>query len=115
MATETFKNAFKKNIGTSSETVYTVSGSGVSALVFSAQVANKSVDDAFVTLEWADSSESETITLGDTLLIPGNSVLEPISGRLVLEQGDSLTIKQVGETPNKLIDITISIIEITAV
>jgi hypothetical protein len=113
MTTETFKNAYKQNIGTTSDTIYSVSGSGKTSVIFGAQVANKSTDDAFITLEWTDFSASSTITLGDTLLVPGNSVLEPLSGRFVLEEGDSLKVKQVGTSPNKNIDITISFIEVT--
>jgi len=111
MATETFKNSYQTNVAVGTfDTVYTTPVSAT-AIVVSAQIANKTSVDVNVTVRWRDSSASTDVVLGSSLLVPANSVLEPLSGRLVLETGDYIQVSQIGGDPGS-VDITLSVLQI---
>jgi hypothetical protein len=111
MATETFKNSYKTNVAVDSfDTAYTTP-IGTTALIISSQIANKTSTDVVVTVRWHDSSADVDVVLGSSLLVPANTVLEPLAGRLILETGDYIEVSQIGGAANSL-DISLSVLEI---
>jgi len=87
---ETFKN-FKLALGTSSATAYTCPAA-TTAIVLLLQVSNiDSMNEADASVSWTDSSDSDASTaLVSTVPIPAGSALGVLSGKLVLEAGDTI-------------------------
>lgn len=87
---ETFKN-FKGALTTTTATIYTCPASTV-AIVLMAQVANiDGINEADASVSWIDSSDSNAETyLIKGVPIPAGSALGVMSGKLVLEAGDSI-------------------------
>jgi len=87
---EAFKN-FKLALGTSSATAYTCPAS-TTAIVLLCQVANvDGKNEADATVTWTDSSDSDASTaLVSTVPVPAGSALGVLSGKLVLEAGDTI-------------------------
>ena len=87
---EAFKN-FKLALGTSSATAYTCPAS-TTAIVLLCQVANvDGTNEADATVTWTDSSDSDTSTaLVSAVPVPAGSSLGVLSGKLVLEAGDTI-------------------------
>jgi len=87
---ETFKN-FKLALGTSSATAYTCPAA-TTAIVLLLQVSNiDGVNEADATVTWTDSSDGDASTaLVSTVPIPAGSSLGVLSGKLVLEAGDTI-------------------------
>ncbi len=87
---ETFKN-FKLALGTSSATAYTCPAATTS-IVLLLQVSNvDGVNEADATVTWTDASNSDTSTaLVSAVPVPAGSALGVLSGKLVLEAGDTI-------------------------
>ena len=86
---ENFTNA-KAVLLTTNTTIYTCPA-GTKAIVIGCQVANVSAASKNLSLWWTDSSDTNAVTrLGELIAIPTQSVYEPISGKLVLEAGDTI-------------------------
>ena len=106
-----FKNAVKKEIGTSGVDVYTA-GSGVTATVIGATVANRHSSSITVDATITDSSASVTPFLVKAAPIGIGSSLVLIGGdqKVVLETGDKITITS--NTASSA-DVIISVLEST--
>jgi len=87
---EAFKN-FKLALGTDSATAYTCPAA-TTAIVLLLQVSNiDGVNEADASVAWTDSSDSDASTaLVSAVPIPAGSSLGVLSGRLVLEAGDTI-------------------------
>ena len=87
---EAFKN-FKLALGTSSATAYTCPAA-TTAIVLMLQVSNiDGTNEADASVSWTDSSDSGASTaLVSTVPIPAGSSLGVLSGKLVLEAGDTI-------------------------
>lgn len=107
---ETFKNA-KLALTTSLTTVYTCPAS-TTAIIIGSQIANiDGSSSADATVEWTDSSDSDNaVDLVKAIPVPADTSFSPISGKLVLEEGD--TIKGQASANGDL-EMTLSILEIT--
>lgn len=107
---ETFKNA-KLALTTSSATIYTCP-SATTAIVLMAQVANiDGTNEADATISWIDSSDSSAETyLLKGAPIPGGSSLGALSGKMILETGDSL--KGFASADSDLV-VTVSLLEMS--
>lgn len=106
---ENFTNA-KAALGTTATTVYTCPA-GTKAIVIGCQVANVSASSKNLSIWWTDSSDTNAITrLGELIAVPTQAVYEPISGKLVLEAGD--TIVGTSSVASEL-EATISILELS--
>ena len=88
--TETFKN-FKGAMGTSAGVVYTCPAA-TTAIVLTIQVTNiNGVNEADASVSWTDSSDSGAETyLIKAAPVPAGSALGVLSGKLVLEAGDTI-------------------------
>lgn len=95
-------------------TLYTVPA-GRRAIVLMAQVANTAPAQVGVQLRWLDASAgaSAWTWLADGVQVPAAAAIGLLSGKLVLEAGDSLQAAQEGSPLNAL-DITVSLLEIDA-
>ena len=107
---ETFKNA-KLALTTSSATIYTCP-SATTAIILMCQVANiDGTNEADATISWTDSSDSATETfLAKTVSVPADSSLGILSGKMVLETGD--TLKGLASADSDLA-VTVSVLEIS--
>ena len=87
---ETFKN-FKLALGTDSAMAYTCPAA-TTAIVLLLQVSNiDGVNEADASVAWTDSSDSDASTaLVSTVPVPAGSALGVLSGKLVLEAGDTI-------------------------
>ena len=105
----TFKNA-KLKIQDAATDVYECP-SATTAIVLGCQVSNVSATAEEVEVWWTDASDSNAITrLVKDVIIPAQSSLAPIAGKLVLEAGDK--IRAIGET-NDDAEIVVSVLEIS--
>lgn len=106
---QTFKNA-RAVLADTATTVYTCPA-GTTAIVIGCQVTN--IDATAVDLQfwWTDASDTDAIThLGYNISIPAKAAYEPVSGKLVLEAGD--TVKGLGSVASDL-EATVSILELS--
>jgi hypothetical protein len=89
MANE-FKN-FRGALTTSGVTAYTCPAS-TTAIVLHLQVANvDGTNSADVTVRWTDASNSNAVTrLANTVAVPADTSLSVLTGKLVLEAGDTI-------------------------
>ena len=87
---EAFKN-FKLALGTSSATAYTCPAA-TTAILLLLQVSNvDGVNEADASISWTDSSDSDASTaLVSAVPVPAGSALGVLSGKLVLEAGDTI-------------------------
>ena len=87
---EAFKN-FKLALGTDSATAYTCPAA-TTAIVLLLQVSNvDGTNEADATVSWTDSSDSDASTaLVSAVPVPAGSALGVLSGKLVLESGDTI-------------------------
>jgi len=87
---ETFKN-FKLALTDSSATAYTCPAART-AIVLMLQVSNiDGTNEADASVSWTDSSDSGASTaLVSTVPVPAGSSLGVLSGKLVLEAGDTI-------------------------
>lgn len=88
---ENFVNAGVVLSNTQDTTIYTCPA-GTKAVVIGCQVANTSTTSTNeISMFWTDSSQSNDVTwLAYEIAVPVQSAFEPISGKLVLEAGDSI-------------------------
>ena len=86
----TFKN-FRALMVTGGATAYTCP-SATTAIVLHCQVANvDGVNSADATVHWTDDSNSDAVTrLGLTVVVPAQTSVAMLTGKLVLEAGDTL-------------------------
>ena len=107
---ETFKN-FKGALSTAAAAVYTCPASTV-AIVLLVQVANiDGANSADASISWTDASDSDAETfLIKTAPVPAGSSLGCLSGKLVLEAGD--TIKGLASAASDLV-VSGSVLEIS--
>ena len=113
---ETFKNARLAplpSIGvTGFSTAYTVPV-GKTAVVLLAQVANVESSQVGGSVRWTDASAGGAVTyLVDEVQVPAAAALSVLSGKLVLEEGDTLEAGQEG-TPELALELTVSVLEIS--
>lgn len=87
---EAFKN-FKLALGTDSTTAYTCPAA-TTAIVLLCQVANiDGTNEADATVSWTDASDSDASTaLVSAVPVPAGSALGVLSGKLILEAGDTI-------------------------
>lgn len=87
---EAFKN-FKLALGTDSATAYTCPAA-TTAIVLMLQVSNvDGVNEADATVSWTDASDSDASTaLVSAVPVPAGSSLGVLSGKLVLDAGDTI-------------------------
>ena len=106
-----FKNAVSASVGTSAVDVYTA-GSGVTATVIGATVANRHSSSITVDATITDSSASVTPFIVKVAPIGTGSSLVLIGGdqKVVLETGDKLTITS--NTASSA-DVIVSVLEST--
>ena len=107
---EAFKN-FKLVLGTDSATAYTCP-SATTAIVLLLQVSNiDDTNEADATVTWTDASDSDTSTaLVSAVPVPAGSALGVLSGKLVLEAGD--TIAGLASAASDLV-LTVSVVEMS--
>lgn len=107
---ETFKN-FKLAMITSSSAAYTCPAA-TNAIVLLLQVANvDGVNEADASVSWTDDSDSDAETfIIKSVPIPGGASLGVLSGKLVLEAGD--TIKVLASAAGDLV-VSGSVLEIS--
>ena len=86
----TFKN-FRGDLTTGGVTVYTCPAA-TTAIVLHCQVANvDGTNSADVTVRWTDDSNSDAVTrLANTVAVPADTSLSVLTGKLVLEAGDTI-------------------------
>jgi hypothetical protein len=105
----TFKNA-RLVAGTAAADVYTA-GSGITAIVIGAQVANVGTANEEVSVWWTDASAANAVTrLIKDVIVPAKSSLIPLSGKLVLEAGDKIRVQ--GQSASAA-EVTVSVLEIS--
>jgi hypothetical protein len=102
----TFK-VYRAALGASASVVYTVPAS-TTAIVLMAQAANVDTVAVPVTSTWNDgTNDTHLVKLLD---IPAKAAVNLLSGKLVLEAGDTLSANSSGS--NK-VELTVSVLEIT--
>jgi len=104
----TFKNG-RAAATASLATVYTVPASTTS-IVLLAQATNVGSGAQAVTFCWYDASGTVKTELVKLLSVPEKAAVGLIAGKLVLEAGDYM---QVQSTASALIELSISVLEIT--
>ena len=104
----TFKNG-RAAATASLATVYTVPAATTS-IVLLAQATNVTTGAQAVTFCWYDASGTVKTELVKLLSVPEKAAVGLIAGKLVLETGDYL---QVQSTASSLIELSISVLEIT--
>ena len=89
---ETFKN-FKAAMTTTASVAYTCPAA-TTAVVLMIQVANiDGLNEADGSISWTDSSDTDTETfLIKTAPVPAGSSLGVLSGKMVLEAGDTIKV-----------------------
>jgi hypothetical protein len=92
-------------------TIYTCPA-GTKAIVIGCQATNVVGSNSTINVGWTDSSDSDVKTyLGYEIVVPLNSSYEPVSGKLVLEAGDTIFAKSV--THSVGFNLTASILELS--
>ena len=95
----TFKNAIKKDVTTTSsnyDELYTApSSAGNTAIILGLALANKTTSSVTVKVQVADASGSNpVIQLLEDVSIPANTTLEVLGGqKYILETGDILKVR----------------------
>ena len=107
---ETFRN-FKLALDTTAATAYTCP-SATTAIVLLAQVANiDGTNEADASVSWTDDSDSDAETyLIKSTPVPAGSALGVLSGKMVLEAGD--TVKGLASAASDLV-LTGSVLEMS--
>lgn len=103
----TFRTITNQNLSTTAQNIYTCPV-GVTAIVLMAQVSN--VDPSLVgEITFAHVRQNIYTYLVKNTLIPTQDALNPLSGRLILQSGDSIVV-QAGNNSGAL-QILISLVE----
>jgi len=100
MAINVFRNV-ARSITAAGETVYTAP-SGYSGIVLMAQVSNTSTSPAEVSMFVIDTDSTQTSLLTD-FEIPGNDAAGALTGKLVLEAGQSVFVSASTDGPLQLV------------
>lgn len=103
-------NVFKThtaNITTADEVVYTTPENNT-GIVLMAQVANITSSETTVTFSHHDATANTTTELVKDFSIPGNDAAGVITGKLVVQEGNSL---RASASANDALKITLSILE----
>lgn len=107
---EVFKNAKIVNISDSAYDVAYTCPAGKTAIIISTQVANTGGSNAKVSARWVDSSDSANVPLAQDVTVPGDTAINVIAARLVLEEND--TLEFTADSQNAL-SVSVSLLEIT--
>jgi len=106
---ETFVNKTVALGDTADTSVY--SPSGATAIVIHCQVANvDGTSAADLSMDLYDTSATTAAAVVSTLSVPADSAVNPIGGKLVLEDGDEL---RVWASATGDLELTLGILEIT--
>ena len=105
-ALNTFKT-LTADLTTTNEIIYTTP-EGVTTIVLLAQVANITNLEAEINFVYFDAITGEQTELLTGFTIPGNDATSPITGKLVIEEGNS--IRAYSNVNDRLV-ITLSILE----
>jgi hypothetical protein len=89
-------------------TVYSCPGS-TTAMINSIYLGNSGQGDTRATIKLTDNSPSGDYLLTTNVLVPEQSTLQPLSAPLVLEQQDSLNVKDA----SGFLDVVVNVLEIT--
>lgn len=103
-------NVFKTytaNITTSDEVIYTTPANNT-GIVLMAQVANVTSSAATVTFSHLDNTANTTTELLKDFELPGNDASGVISGKFVVQEGNSIVASA---SANNTLKITLSILE----
>ncbi len=97
-------------VSTAIATVYTCP-SATTAIVFLLQAANVNTQAETATVTWTDASAGNAVTrLGNGVPIPTNEAQGLLTGKLVLEAGD--TVRALCSTAN-MIEVSMSVLEMS--
>lgn len=108
---ETFKNVVA-DLGTTADTAVYTAGAGVTAIIIHCQVANvDGTNAADLNMTLYDSSTTADAAITSTVSVPADSALNPVGGKLVLEESDELRA-WAGAASD--LELTLGILEITA-
>ena len=106
---ETFVNKTVALGDTADTSVY--SPSGATAIVIHCQVANvDGTNNADLNMDLYDTSATTAAAVVSTLTVPADSAVNPIGGKLVLEDGDEL---RAWASATGDLELTLGILEIT--
>jgi hypothetical protein len=108
MATQIPINTFKlipKNLNGGENTIYT-SPVNVSAIVLSLHIANSSASDQYASVRLVSSSI--TVSILNDAVIPAKETLNPFSGRVVLESGNSIIVSA---SNSSVLQVALSVLE----
>lgn len=92
---------------TTTDTVIYQAPTGFTGIILMAQVANISEENASVTFSHLDSSDNKT-ELIKSFTVPVNDATSVITGKLILEDGSSVTVEG---SSNDSLKITLSVLE----
>lgn len=107
---ESYKSV-NADLGTTADTAIYTCPSATTAVVLLCQVANVDGSNAAdLYLDYYDSSTTTAKALAYTIAIPGDTAINPIGGKLVLEAGDEL--RSWASAASDL-EIVVSVVEIT--
>lgn len=106
MANNTFKS-ITSVITTVNEIIYTAPP-GVTTIVINAQIANTSDDAVLASFSYYDSINAREVSLIERFRIAGNDSYSAITGRLVVNENDSIKATADTDAPLRL---TLSILE----
>lgn len=106
----TFKNT-SATLSPFASTIVYVAPAGTTAIVIGCQIANRHSGPIAVDMWWKDDSNSGNLSyLADDILIPEAAAYEPIGGKLVLEEYDSLiAVCDV----DSVADVSLSVLELS--
>lgn len=107
----TFKNGFIKNVTTGTQDLFVVSTStGAVGIVLSVLVANvNGTGSADVTVTKVSNTGTDQSKLVHTVPVPADTSLEIVANKVVLTEGEKLTISA---SAADYLDATVSVLEI---
>ena len=107
---ETFKS-INADLGTTADTAIYTCQPNTTAIVILCQVANvDGSDSADLYMDYYDSSATSAKAIAHTVAVPGDTAINPIGGKLVLEASDEL---RAWASAASDLEIVVSILEIT--
>ena len=106
----TFKRHTKNSVGTTFETVYTVTSPVTATVMIGGVVSNVGTSTIAATVTVTDSSSVIINLIGEDTPIPSGTALSFIDGKVVLQVGDIVKVKS--DTASSL-DVHLSVMEIS--
>lgn len=104
-----FRNA-RAVLGTTPSVVYEAPP-GTTSILLHCQAANVDDEARAVSVWWTDASDGDAQThLVDTVTVPFDASLEVVTGKLVLEAGDTLTAVQDEDADE--VELSVSVLEL---